>query len=116
MIGTKRRGAGWEQAAALYLSEHGANVLEMNFTVPGAEIDIVCETDGYLVFAEVKQRFSERFGDAAEAVNAGKRQRIRKAAAIWRERHPQNTLPVRFDVIEITPDGLLHHTGAFDFD
>ena len=112
----KRRGAGWEQAAALYLSEHGATILEMNFTVRGAEIDIICEEEGYLAFVEVKQRFSMRFGSAQEAVDATKRQRIRMAADIYRQRHGENTLPVRFDVIEITQDGLLHHKGAFDYD
>ncbi len=108
----ERRGAGWERAAAMYLEEHGATVRELNYAVLGGEIDIICEMDGFLVFCEVKQRFNARYGTAAEAVDAGKRRRIRRTAAEYL-RGQRNRLPVRFDVIEITEEGLRHKKGAF---
>jgi len=57
-----------------------------------------------VVFVEVRQRRSSRFGSAAESVSAGKLRRVRAAAELWLRRSRCNSR-ARIDVV--TLDGGL---------
>ena len=66
-----------------------------------------------LVCAEVKYRPSGRPGEGMEAVNGDKRRRLRAAARVYMSAHGGESVPVRFDVVEITRAGARHVKDAF---
>lgn len=89
-----------EDHAAGFYRARGAEVLARNVTYPVGELDLVCrEPDGTIVFVEVKTRSGRGYG-GAEAVNAHKLARIRRAAARWLE--GRGYVPVRIDVLVLT--------------
>ena len=95
---TKAIGDFGEKAAVNYLSESGYKILERNFRLKFAEIDIIARKDDCTVFIEVKTRKNNLFGEPSEYVNYRKQQRIRKAASCYVD--IENT-DMRFDVIEV---------------
>jgi putative endonuclease len=114
---TKQRGDAAEQRALRYLQDHGLTLLASNYRTPGrggGEIDlIVRECDGTLVFVEVRARARDDFGGAGASISATKRRRIVFAAQFYLLK--LRTLPpCRFDVVEVTPDGLAWLQAAFD--
>ena len=106
-------GAQGEGAAADFLRGKGAQILQMNYRTPYGEIDIIAILEGVLVFCEVKRRSGKLNGAPSEAVTPAKQRKIIRAAEIYLARHPVE-MPMRFDVIEITPGRFNHIPAAFD--
>lgn len=101
-------GSQMEEAAAAYLEEHGATILERNFRSRTAEIDIIGKQDGTLLFIEVKARAeSQKSGTAQEAVGTAKQKRICRCADYYM--HSKGIDPyrcsIRFDVVAIRMRG-----------
>jgi len=87
-----------EELAAAHLKAAGLRVLARNYVCRLGEIDLVCMEVDVLVFVEVRQRRSERYGGAAWSITAQKRQRIVNAARHYLMR--LGRLPAcRFDVV-----------------
>ena len=103
---TKNLGNAGELFAANYLEQHGYKILEKNFRVRSAEIDIIAELDGVIVFVEVKTRSDTKHGLPAEAVNFRKQKKIIEAAGVFLQDEKYFDSPCRFDVIEIYSDGV----------
>ncbi|QCB47194.1 YraN family protein [Hydrogenophaga sp. PAMC20947] len=109
---TKRRGDAAEALALAHLQRQGLRLVQRNFKTPGrggGEVDLIMrETDGTLVFIEVRQRAGASRGGAGGSITVIKQQRIILAA-----RHFLLTLgsepPCRFDVVlvegRLAPDG-----------
>jgi putative endonuclease len=97
-----RRG---EEIAARHLQRCGYRILERNFRAAGAEIDLVAADRETLVFVEVKTRSSAALGAPAEAVDARKAERIRRAAGVYLRRIEGAERPARFDVVAIIGAG-----------
>ncbi len=97
-----RRG---EQIAARYLRRRGWRVIGRNFSAAGAEIDLIALDRATLVFVEVKTRIDGETWTPAAAVDARKRERIRRAASVYLRRHRADNRPVRFDVVAISSAG-----------
>jgi putative endonuclease len=110
-----RRGAQWEGAAAEYLKRQGAVILAKNYRRGPGEVDLIARMDGCVVFVEVKQRGSGTRGTPGEAVSRTKQARISGAALYYLKEHRLLEERVRFDVIEIDPDGLRHIKSAFSY-
>lgn len=109
-----------EQLAAEYLIGLGLVVLARNWRCREGELDIVA-TDGrnLAVVCEVKTRTGVRFGSGADAVDAGKRRRIRRLGQLWLAEHrARKGITLRFDVISVlwlpgtTPE-ITHIESAF---
>ncbi|MCZ9295181.1 YraN family protein [Corynebacterium yonathiae] len=105
-----------EAFAARYLRERGTEIIAANVSYKVGEIDLIArETDGTIVFVEVKTRATSSFG-VAEAVTPQKLARLRKAAAQWLDGKPLSS--VRFDVIALLERGqgfaLEHFKGVED--
>ena len=95
-----------EQLAAAYLQKKRYRIVACNYKCRMGEIDIICENRKFLVFAEVKLRKSDFWGEAREFVDTKKQQRLMAAANLWLQQNPTDLQP-RFDVIEIyAPDGI----------
>lgn len=115
---TKNLGNAGEIFAANYLERLGYKILAKNFRVRSAEIDIIAEIDGVIVFVEVKTRSDTKHGLPAEAVNFRKQQKIIQAAGVFLQDEKYFDAPCRFDVIEIYSNGsqfsARHIENAFE--
>ncbi|MCP3898927.1 MAG: YraN family protein [Desulfobacteraceae bacterium] len=90
-----------EAVAESYIKDNGFLVLDKNYRVKNAEIDIIAKDNDTIAFIEVKTRKNIRKGSPAESVNYPKQKKIISAALYFiRENNIQNTR-LRFDVIEV---------------
>ena len=100
-----------EELAARRLTDDGWRLLARNYRLRGGELDLVCEDeDGVVVFVEVKQRKSVGYGGAAAAIDARKRERLRRTAVhflSYRLRRPDAA--TRFDAVLVTGTPTKHH-------
>jgi putative endonuclease len=114
---TKQRGDAAEEAAYQYLRANGLTLLARNYRTPGrggGEIDLIMrEPDGTVVFVEVRQRSSARFGGAAASIGAVKKRRIIFAARHYVARLAQEP-PCRFDVLLQQDTQIQWIQAAFD--
>lgn len=97
------KGADAEDRALAHLLERGHTLLARNYRIPGGEIDLVTQdAGGVLVFSEVRQRRSSRYGSAAESVTPRKLALMQRAALTYllRERG-RDDLPCRLQVVGI---------------
>jgi putative endonuclease len=117
---TKARGDAAETQALAYLVARGVVPLERNYRVArgprarGGEVDpIVRDTDGTLVFVEVRARRDARHGGAAASIGAVKQQRLVFAARHFLRRFAAPP-PCRFDVVTVEGDRIESLRAAFD--
>ena len=115
---TKNLGIAGENFAANYLEQRGYKILARNFKIRSAEIDIIAELDGVIIFVEVKTRSSIQHGLPVEAVNFRKQQKIIEAASVFLQDERYCDSACRFDVVEIYSDGVKfsarHIENAFE--
>ena len=102
-----------EIKAVLFLKKDGYKILETNFKNKIGEFDIIAEKDGVIVFMEVKNRSTYRFGRPIEAVDFRKQNKIKKVAEIYLMIKNKYYNDVRFDVVEVSNDNLEHIENAF---
>ncbi|MGC8501524.1 YraN family protein [Desulfurella sp.] len=104
-----------EQIAAKYLQQKGYSILVRNFSYRGGEIDIIAKKDFKIVFIEVKGRNSSLFGNAKEAVNYKKQERIKEGAKLFMLKHNlnENEFEISFDVISIENNNIEWVENAF---
>lgn len=90
-----------EDFAVRFLSERGYKIIDRNFRSRFGEIDIIALKDDYLVFIEVKARWSLKFGKPEEAVNAGKIWKITKTAEYYSLMHPNLSKKLKIEVVAL---------------
>jgi len=114
---TKQAGDAGEDAALAFLQDQGLRLLVRNYRTPGrggGEIDLIMRApDTTLVFVEVRRRRSSTHGGAAASVGKTKQRRIVFSAQHYLARL-RSLPPCRFDVVEVTPDGVNWLQAAFD--
>jgi putative endonuclease len=114
---TKQKGDAAEDCALQHLQAHGLRLVHRNYRTPGrggGEIDLIMrETDGTLVFVEVRQRRSKTHGGAASSVTFAKQKRIIFAARSYIAQLAKWP-PCRFDVVALEDDGVYWYKAAFD--
>jgi len=96
-----RLGREGEAIAESFLRRQGFNILEKNFRIRSAEIDLIAKDGDTLVFVEVKTRRSSAFGSPAESITRKKQIQISKAALAYIDIHKLHNMPARFDVLAI---------------
>jgi putative endonuclease len=89
-----------EDVAVRHLQKKGFRIIHTNYKTPIGEADIVAAYKGATIFVEVKTRSSERFGEPFEAVNARKREKLKKIA-LYYQKHEDSKAALRFDVVSI---------------
>ena len=104
-----------EDAACRYLEARGLTILDRNVVRPGGEIDIVARDGETIAFVEVKRRSSDRYGSGAAAVGKTKQRRVALAAVQYAQENDWLDERLRFDVVEVGPQGIRWIAGAFDF-
>lgn len=104
---TRAQGAAAEAVALRFLQARGLTPVSANYAVRGGhagEIDLVMRDGATLVFVEVRQRKTQRFGGALGSITATKQRRIVQAARAYLMRMATPP-PCRFDVVAITGVG-----------
>ena len=103
-VTTKAVGDVAESIALAHLRKAGMTLVDNNYRTPGrggGEIDLIMkDTDGTLVFVEVRQRASQSHGGAGASISAVKQKRIVFAARTYLMRF-KSLPPCRFDVVLI---------------
>ncbi|MFW6148489.1 MAG: YraN family protein [Atribacterota bacterium] len=107
-----------ERLASKYLVKNGYHILEINYTVPFGEIDIIAEKKRCISFIEVKCRKSQKYGLPEEAITSHKKKKIIKVAQFYINKKKIKHKYFRFDVISVQfEESLLkkirHITNAF---
>ena len=105
-----------EIIAQNYLKNKGYTILETNHRNKVGEIDIIAKDGDYIVFVEVKGRYSRQFGDPLEAIDERKQFKIRSTATLYLVSHRNMNSPCRFDVISVLGDTeheIRHIVDAF---
>ncbi len=94
-----------EDLALAYLQRHGLVLIERNARHRRGEIDLVMRDGATLVFVEVRQRSSARFGGAAASIDATKQMRLWRSAEHYLQRYAVPPA-CRFDAVCIDGDSL----------
>jgi putative endonuclease len=93
-----QKGLQAEALAKLYLQLKGYSVLEYRFKTTLGEIDLIVKKGDVVAFVEVKLRKTE--DAAAEAVHVKNQSRVRNAAELYLQKHPEyNECELRFDAL-----------------
>ena len=108
-----RLGLASEEQAIRYLQSRGWDIVSHRFRVGRIELDLVARRGHLVCFVEVKARRGAAFGSPFEAITAGKRREIVKAARAWMDRYGQPSDVYRFDCIGIIDNKLEHLEDAF---
>lgn len=112
----RQKGSSYERRAADYLVEQGYKILEMNYRCRSGEIDIIARDREYLVFIEVKYRYSAAGGLPEEAVDWKKQKRISRVASYYCMKHGiSEAMPCRFDVVAFLKDEIHLIQNAFSY-
>ncbi|MDO8350390.1 MAG: YraN family protein [Gallionella sp.] len=99
-------GAQAERWAAEYLQQQGLKPVTQNYRSRFGEIDLIMQDGVTLVFIEVRQRSSTRFGGAAASIDHHKQQRLIRTAQHYLA-NLGRIPPCRFDVVLMDDaDGL----------
>ena len=106
-------GVSGEDLALHYLRSKGMCLEARRYRASDGEIDLIMRDRDILVFVEVKYRPSGHHGDGILAVTPGKQRRMIHAASVYYARLKDFSLQPRFDVVEITSDGIFHIPDAF---
>ena len=99
---TRTIGFGAERWAEQHLSSNGLCTVDRNFYCRFGEIDLIMLDDEQLVFVEVRFRSARRRVAARFSVDARKRRKIIKTAAMYIASQPQHANRVmRFDIVGV---------------
>ena len=116
-MSTRQTGQWGEEIAALFLRLKGFEILDANARFARREVDLVVRDGASLVAVEVKLRWGNRFGCAAEAIDERKLARLRLALT-GIARDLGLALSPRIDVvtIDVEPTGesmkVEHYAGV----
>lgn len=103
-----------EKLAANFLQAAGYTILARNWRVNRAEVDIIAEKAGTLVFVEVKTRRTAHFGPPEVFVTSKKQNLLAAAAAAYMYEHGHEWA-FRFDVISVVlPKGQAAEVEHFE--
>ena len=97
-----------EKCGEKFLKSKGLRKLTRNFSCKAGEIDLVMvDTNGAIVFVEVKTRAGEDFTSAESVITAAKKTKLSRAARYFLSMQKIENRPFRFDVVTI----VLNETG-----
>lgn len=100
-MGNIQTGNYGEELACKYLKKQGYKILERNYQIRGGEIDIIAKDKEYLVFIEVKTRYSHQYGLPIEAMTPWKIKFLLKTARFYLQKINWGNGPYRLDFIGI---------------
>ena len=108
-----------EKRCEKFLKRKGLKRLALNFHWRGGEIDLIMvDTDGSIVFVEVKTRADESFAAVEDVITSAKKAKMVKTARYFLASHNIEGRTYRFDVVTIVlghsgPEQIRHYENAF---
>jgi putative endonuclease len=108
-----------EKRCEKYLKSKGLKTLARNFSCKTGEIDLVMvDTDGSIVFVEVRTKAAETFEPPESSITAPKKARLARTARYFLATHNIENRPFRFDVVTIVlgqtgQPTIKHYKNAF---
>ena len=108
-----------ERRCERFLKRKGLRKLARSFSCKTGEIDLVMvDTDGTIVFVEVKTRADESFTQAESVITPSKKSRLTRAARYFLSIHEIEGRAFRFDVVVIVlactgREQIRHYENAF---
>ena len=102
-------GQAGEEEAVKHLEGKGYKILMRNWKAGKHEIDIIAETNDFIVFAEVKTRSEDYLVNPSEAVTREKQRSIIFAADTYIKRYNIDK-ESRFDIITVIKIGSYYQT------
>ena len=81
-------GERYERQAEALLMASGMTLVERNWLCRFGEIDLIMRDSATLVFVEVRQRNSQRFGGSAASIGRAKQARIERAVGLYLSKLP----------------------------
>ncbi|MEG9481426.1 YraN family protein [Mannheimia sp. HC-2023] len=101
LINKREQGSFYEQKARVFLEQQGLRFVAANQYFKGGELDLIMQDGQTIVFVEVRQRKSDRYGSAVESIDYRKQQKWQNAANMWLLKQHQSleTANCRFDVV-----------------
>ena len=109
------RGVRAERQAYRYLQSQGLTLLARNYSCRLGEIDLIMSDRDTLVFVEVRERNSARYGGAAASITPPKQQKIQRTAEYFLVNHRRlSNMPCRFDVVAIEGGTISWLRDAFE--
>lgn len=100
-MNNKRTGNYGESLACEFLKKQGYKILERNYRIRGGEIDIVAKDGDWLVFVEVKTRFTHEYGPPAESITPWKIKALLKSALFYIQKISWGSRLYRIDVVAV---------------
>ncbi|UCE99871.1 MAG: YraN family protein [Planctomycetota bacterium] len=119
MADRKLLGRWGEKRCERYLKRKGLRKLVRNFSCKAGEVDLVMvDTDGAIVFVEVKTRASESFEPPESVITASKKARLKRTAQYFLNINNIDDKPCRFDIVTIVlgqsgHPKIRHYENAF---
>jgi len=116
---TELLGRWGEKRCEKFLKRKGLKTLTRNFYCKTGEIDLIMvDSDGTLVFVEVKTRANEDFSPSESAVTKAKKTRMLRTVRYFLATNNIEDRPFRFDVVTIvlgekSPEQIRHYENAF---
>ena len=114
-----RLGRWGEKRCESFLKRKGLKTLARNYCCKTGELDLVMvDTDGAIVFVEVKSRAGEELAPAESVVTFSKKVKALRTARYFLAAHKIDDRPYRFDVVTIIlgqtgPPQIRHYQNAF---
>ena len=90
-----------ESLAVNFLKKQGYKIMERNYRIRGGEIDIVARDGEFLVFVEVKARWSHEYGLPSESITYYKVKALLKTAAFYCVKINWGDKPYRIDMVSV---------------
>lgn len=100
-VSTQIDGNYGETLACEFLKKNGYRILERNYRIRGGEIDIVARDGEYLVFVEVKTRWSHEYGLPSESMTSWKIRALLKTAKFYLNKIKWGDKGYRLDFISV---------------
>ncbi|MBQ3278307.1 MAG: YraN family protein [Clostridia bacterium] len=110
---TYETGLAGEETAERFLEGKGMVCLLRRYRNKCGEIDLVMKDRETIVFVEVKTRKKAGPGQGLLAVDRKKQMRIFRAATLYLMEEKKLNTAVRFDIVEIGTDAVIHVPNAF---
>ena len=102
-----------EEKAKMFLINSKYRILELNWRFGHKEIDIIAETDDFLVIVEVKTRSSDSFDNITTVISKKKKRFLIESAEEYVNKN-NITKETRFDLIFISNNKIEHVKEAFN--
>ncbi|AHG76236.1 YraN family protein [Mannheimia varigena] len=101
LINKREQGSFYEQKARVFLEQQGLRFVAANQYFKGGELDLIMQDGQTIVFVEVRQRKSDRYGSAVESIDYRKQQKWQNAANMWllKQNQSLDTANCRFDIV-----------------